>query len=127
MWKFIWTCTLWCLGCVFAVGQLDITAGMYLCVCNRSECDESMMVRIRLCIYVSEEAERIPVLMNADKRSQILFRMFGGQEHLPRHKRDVFLSSGVRLCYQETVQQAITNHLKYYQLRGERLLQYYYY
>ncbi|ROI57073.1 Interphotoreceptor matrix proteoglycan 2 [Anabarilius grahami] len=90
MWKFIWTCTLWCLGCVFAVGQLDITA---------------------------EDAERIPTLMNADKRSQRLFRTFGSQEHLPRHKRDVFLSSGVRLCYQETVQQAITNHLKYYQLR----------
>ncbi|XP_048049722.1 interphotoreceptor matrix proteoglycan 2 isoform X2 [Megalobrama amblycephala] len=90
MWKFIWSCTLWCLGCVFAVGQLDITA---------------------------EETERIPALMNADKRSQRFFQMFGSQEHLPRHKRGVFLSSGVRLCYQETVQQAITNHLKYYQLR----------
>ncbi|KAL7881445.1 hypothetical protein AOLI_G00082930 [Acnodon oligacanthus] len=36
---------------------------------------------------------------------------------LPRRKRNVLLSSGVRLCTQETVQQAIANHLKYYQLR----------
>lgn len=69
--------------------------------------------------------------MNTDKRSQRLFKIFvekpRDQEHLPRRKRNVFLSSGVRLCHQETVQQAITNHLKYYQLRGEALLQYYYY
>lgn len=84
-----------------------------------------------MCVYVSEEAKRIPTLMNTDKRSQRLFKIFvekpRDQEHLPRRKRNVFLSSGVRLCHQETVQQAITNHLKYYQLRGEALLQYYYY
>ncbi|KAK7169159.1 hypothetical protein R3I93_005222 [Phoxinus phoxinus] len=94
MWKLIWTCTLCCLSCIFAIGQMDITA---------------------------EEAKRIPTVMNTDKRSQRLFQMFlekpGNQEHLPRRKRSVFLSSGVRLCHQETVQQAITNHLKYYQLR----------
>lgn len=82
-------------------------------------------------VYVSEEAEWIPTLVNTDKHSQKLFRMLmekpGGQEHLPRHKRNVFLSSGVRLCYQETVQQAISNHLKYYKLRGEALLQYNFY
>lgn len=51
MWKLIWTCTLW-LGCIFAVGQLDTTAGMYLCVYIRSECDERMMVIIRLCVFM---------------------------------------------------------------------------
>ncbi len=63
---------------------------------------------------------------NPDKRSQRLFQRFvekpGDHGLLPRHKRDVFLSSGVHLCSQETVQQAISNHLKYYQLRGETLL-----
>ncbi|XP_072542500.1 interphotoreceptor matrix proteoglycan 2 isoform X2 [Salminus brasiliensis] len=40
-----------------------------------------------------------------------------GRGLLPRRKRNVLLSSGVRLCTRETIQQAIANHLKYYQLR----------
>ncbi|XP_030643385.1 interphotoreceptor matrix proteoglycan 2 [Chanos chanos] len=36
---------------------------------------------------------------------------------IPRRKRNVLLASGVRLCTEETVQQAIEYHLKYYQLR----------
>ncbi|KAL1267779.1 hypothetical protein QQF64_033142 [Cirrhinus molitorella] len=94
MWKLIWTFILCCLGCIFAIGQLDITAG---------------------------QVDQIPMLGNPDKHSQRLFQMFvqkaGDHRLLPRHKRNVFLSSGVRLCSQETVQQAVTNHLKYYKLR----------
>lgn len=55
MWKLIWTCTLCCLSCIFAIGQLDITAGMYvLCmnICFSWECDERMMAIIRLCVYL---------------------------------------------------------------------------
>ncbi|KAL0184449.1 hypothetical protein M9458_020145, partial [Cirrhinus mrigala] len=63
----------------------------------------------------------IPMLGNSDKHSQRLFQMFvekpGDHRLLPRHKRNVFLSSGVRFCSQETMQQAVTNHLKYYKLR----------
>lgn len=63
---------------------------------------------------------------NLDERSQRLFQRFVEKpaDHglLPRHKRNVFLSSGLRLCSQETVQQAVSNHLKYYQLRGETLV-----
>lgn len=33
MWKLIWTGILCCLGCIFAINQLDISAGMYICVC----------------------------------------------------------------------------------------------
>ncbi|XP_026126674.1 interphotoreceptor matrix proteoglycan 2 [Carassius auratus] len=59
---------------------------------------------------------------NLDERSQRLFQRFVEKpaDHglLPRHKRNVFLSSGLRLCSQETVQQAVSNHLKYYQLRA---------
>ncbi|XP_052462151.1 interphotoreceptor matrix proteoglycan 2 isoform X1 [Carassius gibelio] len=94
MWKLTWTSVLCCLGCIFAVGQLDISAG---------------------------EVDWIPMLGNPDKHSQRLFQMFvekpGDHGLLPRHKRNVFLSSGVRHCSRETVQQAITDHLKYYQLR----------
>ncbi|XP_049341219.1 interphotoreceptor matrix proteoglycan 2 isoform X2 [Astyanax mexicanus] len=48
---------------------------------------------------------------------QFLSEASEDQGHLPRRKRNVLLSSGVRLCTRETIQQAITNHLKYYQLR----------
>ncbi|XP_016418397.1 interphotoreceptor matrix proteoglycan 2-like isoform X2 [Sinocyclocheilus rhinocerous] len=95
MWKLIWTCILFWLGCIFAISQLDISAG---------------------------EVDRIPMFGNPDKRSQRLFQRFVEKpaDHglLPRNKRNVFLSSGLRLCSQETVQQAISNHLKYYQLRA---------
>ncbi|XP_050975136.1 interphotoreceptor matrix proteoglycan 2 isoform X2 [Labeo rohita] len=94
MWKLIWTCILCCLSCIFAIVQLDITNG---------------------------EEDQIPMLGKPDKRSQRLFQRFverpGDHGLLRRHKRNVFLSSGVRLCSQETVQQAVTNHLKYYKLR----------
>ncbi|XP_058642156.1 interphotoreceptor matrix proteoglycan 2 isoform X2 [Onychostoma macrolepis] len=59
---------------------------------------------------------------NPDKRSQRLFQRFvekpGDHGLLPRHKRNVFLSSGIRLCSQETMQQAVSNHFIYYQLRA---------
>ncbi|XP_016298507.1 interphotoreceptor matrix proteoglycan 2-like isoform X2 [Sinocyclocheilus anshuiensis] len=95
MWKLIWTGILCCLGCIFAIGQLDISAG---------------------------EVDWIPMLENPDKCSQRLFQMCvekpGDHGLLPRHKRNVFLSSRVHHCSQETVQQqAVTNYLKYYQLR----------
>uniref|UniRef100_A0A8C1C481 Interphotoreceptor matrix proteoglycan 2 n=1 Tax=Cyprinus carpio carpio TaxID=630221 RepID=A0A8C1C481_CYPCA len=92
MWKLIWTGILCCLGCIFAIDQLDISA-----------------------------VDWIPMLENPEKRTQRLFQMFmekpGDHGLLPRHKRNDFLSSGVRHCSQETMQQEITNHLNYYQLR----------
>ncbi len=73
--------------------------------------------------FFSGEVDQIPMFGNPDKHSQRLFQSFvekpGDHGLLPRHKRNVFLSSGVRLCGQETVQQTVSNHLKYYQLRGE--------
>lgn len=38
---------------------------------------------------------------------------------LLQQKRNILLSSGVQLCAQETIQQVIASHLKYFQLRGE--------
>lgn len=37
---------------------------------------------------------------------------------LIRRRRDILFPSGVKLCSQETLQQAVNNHLKYFQLRG---------
>nr|XP_040047186.1 interphotoreceptor matrix proteoglycan 2-like isoform X1 [Gasterosteus aculeatus aculeatus] len=36
---------------------------------------------------------------------------------LIRRRRDILFPSGVKLCSQETLQQAVNNHLKYFQLR----------
>nr|XP_015219513.1 PREDICTED: interphotoreceptor matrix proteoglycan 2 [Lepisosteus oculatus] len=36
---------------------------------------------------------------------------------IPRRKRNVLFPSGVKVCPQETIQQAIANHLKYFSLR----------
>ncbi|XP_051566248.1 interphotoreceptor matrix proteoglycan 2-like [Myxocyprinus asiaticus] len=99
MWQPIWTYTLCCIGCILIIGQLDISA---------------------------EEVDWISMLRHSDKHSQTddvswLFQMLvekpGDRGLLPRKKRDVLLSSGVRLCSQDTVQKAITNHLQYFQLR----------
>lgn len=38
---------------------------------------------------------------------------------LSRIKRGVLFPSGVKLCSQETVKQALQNHLDYFHLRGE--------
>lgn len=38
---------------------------------------------------------------------------------LSRMKRGVLFPSGVKLCSQETVKQALQNHLDYFHLRGE--------
>lgn len=37
---------------------------------------------------------------------------------MSRTKRGVLFPSGVKLCSQETVKQAIQNHLDYFHLRG---------
>lgn len=41
-----------------------------------------------------------------------------GQSTLTRRKRNVLFPSGVKLCSQETFDQAVSNHLNYFHLRG---------
>lgn len=55
----------------------------------------------------------------AESQSQAISEVLDVRGLLLRQKRKVLLSSGVQLCPQETIQQAIASHLKYYQLRGE--------
>lgn len=45
------------------------------------------------------------------------------KEHgaMPRRKRNILFPSGVKLCAQESRQQAISNHLRYFHLRGKVL------
>lgn len=109
----------------------------YGSLCKYVLCGNARKSDGNVCIVVSEEVDWswFPRLRNSDKHSQnddvsrlmqLLVEKPGDRGLLPRRKRNVLLSSGVRLCSQETVQQVISNHLKYYQLRGESLLQYCY-
>jgi len=38
---------------------------------------------------------------------------------LVRRKRSILFPSGVKICPDESVEQAIANHLKYFRLRGK--------
>lgn len=46
---------------------------------------------------------------------QLLYRR---RTTLARRKRNILFASGVKLCTQETLDQAIANHLSYFHLRG---------
>lgn len=46
---------------------------------------------------------------------QLLYRRHGS---LTRRKRNILFPSGVKLCTQETFDQAVANHLSYFHLRG---------
>lgn len=47
---------------------------------------------------------------------ELLFRQHGA---VTRRKRNILFPSGVKLCSQETLDQAAANHLSYFHLRGE--------
>lgn len=51
---------------------------------------------------------------------QLLYRRHAA---LTRRKRNVLFPSGVKLCAQETFDEAVTNHLSYFHLRGTCSLQ----
>ncbi|CAJ1086851.1 interphotoreceptor matrix proteoglycan 2-like [Xyrichtys novacula] len=55
--------------------------------------------------------ERVRSLSDSD---QLLYRRHSA---LTRRKRDVLFPSGVKMCTQETVDQAVANHLSYFHLR----------
>ncbi|XP_073668124.1 interphotoreceptor matrix proteoglycan 2 isoform X2 [Paramisgurnus dabryanus] len=101
MWQLIWMYSICFLACISVITPLDIA---------------------------TEEVvwNWFPTLQNSDKHSrndeisrlfQMLSEKHGDRGLLPRKKRNVLLSSGVRLCSRETVQQVIRNHLNYFQLR----------
>ncbi len=49
---------------------------------------------------------------------QLLYRRHAA---VTRRKRNILFPSGVKLCTQETFEQAVTNHLNYFHLRGTSL------
>ncbi|KAF4087323.1 hypothetical protein AMELA_G00093980 [Ameiurus melas] len=93
-----WTSNLCFIASVFAVGQLGISIDEANCVAKLRELNK---------------LSRSSNISWAETRSQALEE----RGLLARQKRNLLLSSGVRLCSQETLQQAIASHLKYYQLR----------
>ncbi|XP_036425913.1 interphotoreceptor matrix proteoglycan 2 [Colossoma macropomum] len=102
MLQFIWTSNLCFLASVFFIGHLDINADAAIWVPKLREPD-----KLSHSSNFSWEQTQSGAFTEAPE----------DQGLLPRRKRNVLLSSGVRLCTQETVQQAIANHLKYYRLR----------
>ncbi|KAL7866017.1 hypothetical protein SRHO_G00112640 [Serrasalmus rhombeus] len=102
MLQFIWTSNLCFLASVFVIGHLDINADAAIWVPRLRQPDKPSHSS-----NFSWEQTQSGAFTEAPEDRGLL----------PRRKRNVLLSSGVRLCTQETVQQAIANHLKYYQLR----------
>uniref|UniRef100_A0AAR2LW81 Interphotoreceptor matrix proteoglycan 2 n=1 Tax=Pygocentrus nattereri TaxID=42514 RepID=A0AAR2LW81_PYGNA len=102
MLQFIWTSKLCFLASVFVIGHLDITADAAIWVPRLRQPDKPSHSS-----NFSWEQTQSGAFTEAPEDRGLL----------PRRKRNVLLSSGVRLCTQETVQQAIANHLKYYQVR----------
>lgn len=74
-----------------------------------------------LCRLVADAARELkqdcrhgdcPSVPNSD---QLVYRRHAG---LTRRRRNILFPSGVKLCTQETLDQAIANHLNYFHLRG---------
>lgn len=63
--------------------------------------------------------EHIEYLGEELDSDQLLYRR---HVSLTRRKRNILFPSGVQLCPQETYDQAIANHLKYFHLRGMLVL-----
>lgn len=63
--------------------------------------------------------EHIEYLGEESDSDQLLYRR---HVSLTRRKRNILFPSGVKLCAQETYDQAIANHLKYFHLRGMLVL-----
>ncbi|XP_060731975.1 interphotoreceptor matrix proteoglycan 2 isoform X1 [Tachysurus vachellii] len=103
MWQHVWTSTLCFIASVSAVGQLEISTEEVNWVPKLRELDK-----------FSQSSD----ISLAESQSQAISEVLDERGLLLRQKRKVLLSSGVQLCPQETIQQAIASHLKYYQLRG---------
>ncbi|XP_060731976.1 interphotoreceptor matrix proteoglycan 2 isoform X2 [Tachysurus vachellii] len=102
MWQHVWTSTLCFIASVSAVGQLEISTEEVNWVPKLRELDK-----------FSQSSD----ISLAESQSQAISEVLDERGLLLRQKRKVLLSSGVQLCPQETIQQAIASHLKYYQLR----------
>ncbi|XP_053090359.1 interphotoreceptor matrix proteoglycan 2 isoform X2 [Pangasianodon hypophthalmus] len=102
MWQRVWTSTLCFIASVFAMSQLDIST------------DEANWVhKLRELDKFSQRSD----ISWAETQSLALAEALEERGLLPQQKRNLLLSSGVQLCSQETIQQAIASHLKYFQLR----------
>ncbi|XP_054637061.1 interphotoreceptor matrix proteoglycan 2-like isoform X2 [Dunckerocampus dactyliophorus] len=66
------------------------------------------MLLMSINVNTGEQAE------DSSEDLQLLFRHHGS---LARRKRSILFPSGVKLCSQETFDQAVSNHLKYFHLR----------
>ncbi|XP_013770237.1 interphotoreceptor matrix proteoglycan 2-like [Pundamilia nyererei] len=87
---------------------LWVLGAMLLSCCLYMETDATFELEVGL----EESGESTGEPMAAS--DELLYRRHGA---LSRRKRDVLFPSGVKLCSQETFDQAIANHLSYFHLR----------
>ncbi|XP_058248558.1 interphotoreceptor matrix proteoglycan 2 [Hemibagrus wyckioides] len=103
MWQYVWMLTTLCFtASVSVVGQLDISTE-----------EANWVHKLRELDKFSQNAD----ISWAETQAQAIAEALEEHGLLLRQKRNLLLSSGVHLCPQETIQQAIASHLKYYQLR----------
>uniref|UniRef100_A0A8L0DJ32 Uncharacterized protein n=1 Tax=Oncorhynchus mykiss TaxID=8022 RepID=A0A8L0DJ32_ONCMY len=67
----------------------------------------------------SQDPSGISRQLESDEGLEALtHKTYKGKGAISRRKRNILFPSGVKLCSQETVDQAIENHLKYFHQRG---------
>lgn len=68
----------------------------------------------------SQDPSGISRQLESDEGLEALtHKTYKGKGAISRRKRNILFPSGVKLCSQETVDQAIENHLKYFHQRGK--------
>uniref|UniRef100_A0A8B9JJ31 SEA domain-containing protein n=1 Tax=Astyanax mexicanus TaxID=7994 RepID=A0A8B9JJ31_ASTMX len=107
-WKWIW----WFLGVLLLMGHFYIDTDATLGVHNDiSEVESSSSGSVRSSGTMVKQMD-LPKISQASGVSS-------GERRgaLSRRKRDILFPNGVKLCSQETVKQALQNHLEYFHLR----------
>ncbi|XP_051910143.1 interphotoreceptor matrix proteoglycan 2-like isoform X2 [Hippocampus zosterae] len=98
---------LWALGLLLLSGCVNMDTGQFLAAKKprRSPCRGSLCASSPLS---GDETE------DSSEDLRLLLRHHGS---MPRRKRNLLFPSGVKFCSQETLDQAVSNHLNYFHLR----------
>lgn len=108
---------LWVLGALLLPGFPSMETG--LCgsdtVVPGSRCPLFRLVTGRISAPQTGTGAMAPELLDSDQR------LYRRHSVLTRRRRNILLPSGVKLCTQETFDQAAANHLTFFQHRGEWL------
>lgn len=131
-------CILWVVGALLLIGYFDVTTGMHF-LTFRCNVVVLIMYTVQKClVYFFSDAshgiamdgltvKQVKTQNPSGTSSQLVItkglqtlahKPYEGKGALSRKKRNILFPSGVKLCAQETFEQAIENHLEYFHLRG---------